>query len=390
MENDVYDLIIIGGGPGGLSAGIYAGRAELKTLIIEKGAVGGQITDSLDIENYPGNPHISGQELMDKFYSHAKENSSVSFLTTKVTGISVRNDGIRIVETKRKGNFLTKSIIINVGSKPRQLGLPGESEFTGNGVSYCATCDAAFYENKHVFVLGSGNQAIENAILLTKYASKVSVAVMHDQGILDCNEVDRREALNNPKIEFLWNSTLSAIKGTNHVDSVIVKNVLTGEEHEEETDGVFSFVGMIPQTDFLDDLINRDDDGYILVNKNKETNVSGIFAIGDCTQTPLGQVITAASDGAVAEVSVENYLKEVRNLEEIFSNGDKQAIVFYSPYDDDSVNELKNIENKYKDEYNVNLIDITKQKILFNKLNIDSNLAVALYDQNTLNQIVNF
>lgn len=390
MENDVYDLIIIGGGPGGLSAGIYAGRAELKTLIIEKGAVGGQITDSLDIENYPGNPHISGQELMDKFYSHAKENSSVSFLTTKVTGISVRNDGIRIVETKRKGNFLTKSIIINVGSKPRQLGLPGESEFTGNGVSYCATCDAAFYENKHVFVLGSGNQAIENAILLTKYASKVSVAVMHDQGILDCNEVDRREALNNPKIEFLWNSTLSAIKGTNHVDSVIVKNVLTGEEHEEETDGVFSFVGMIPQTDFLDDLINRDDNGYILVNKNKETNVSGIFAIGDCTQTPLRQVITAASDGAVAEVSVENYLKEVRNLEEIFSNGDKQAIVFYSPYDDDSVNELKNIENKYKDEYNVNLIDITKQKILFNKLNIDSNLAVALYDQNTLNQIVNF
>lgn len=389
MENDVYDLIIIGGGPGGLSAGIYAGRAELKTLIIEKGAVGGQITDSLDIENYPGNPHISGQELMDKFYSHAKENSSVSFLTTKVTGISVRDDGIRIVETKRKGNFLTKSIIINVGSKPRQLGLPGESEFTGNGVSYCATCDAAFYENKHVFVLGSGNQAIENAILLTKYASKVSVAVMHDQGILDCNEVDRREALNNPKIEFLWNSTLSAIKGTNHVNSVIVKNVLTGEEHEEETDGVFSFVGMIPQTDFLDNLINKDDNGYILVDKNKETNVSGIFAIGDCTQTPLRQVITAASDGAIAEVSVENYLKEVRNLEEIFSNGDKQAIVFYSPYDDDSVNELKNIENKYKDEYNVNLIDITKQKILFNKLNIDSNLAVALYNRKTLNQIIN-
>ena len=389
MENDVYDLIIIGGGPGGLSAGIYAGRAELKTLIIEKGAVGGQITDSLDIENYPGNPHISGQELMDKFYSHAKENSSVSFLTTKVTGISVRDDGIRIVETKRKGNFLTKSIIINVGSKPRQLGLPGESEFTGNGVSYCATCDAAFYENKHVFVLGSGNQAIENAILLTKYASKVSVAVMHDQGVLDCNEVDRREALNNPKIEFLWNSTLSAIKGTNHVNSVIVKNVLTGEEHEEETDGVFSFVGMIPQTDFLDNLINKDDNGYILVDKNKETNVSGIFAIGDCTQTPLRQVITAASDGAIAEVSVENYLKEVRNLEEIFSNGDKQAIVFYSPYDDDSVNELKNIENKYKDEYNVNLIDITKQKILFNKLNIDSNLAVALYNRKTLNQIIN-
>lgn len=389
MENDVYDLIIIGGGPGGLSAGIYAGRAELKTLIIEKGAVGGQITDSLDIENYPGNPHISGQELMDKFYSHAKENPSVSFLTTKVTGISVRDDGIRIVETKRKGNFLTKSIIINVGSKPRQLGLPGEDEFTGNGVSYCATCDAAFYENKHVFVLGSGNQAIENAILLTKYASKVSVAVMHDQGILDCNEVDRREALNNPKIEFLWNSTLSAIKGTNHVNSVIVKNVLTGEEHEEETYGVFSFVGMIPQTDFLDNLINKDDNGYILVDKNKETNVSGIFAIGDCTQTPLRQVITAASDGAIAEVSVENYLKEIRNLEKIFSNGDKQAIVFYSPYDDDSVNELKNIENKYKDEYNVNLIDITKQKILFNKLNIDSNLAVALYNRKTLDQIVN-
>lgn len=390
MENNVYDLIIIGGGPGGLSAGIYAGRAELKTLIIEKGAFGGQITDSLDVENYPGNPHISGQELMDRFYSHVKENSSVSFLMTKVTGISVRADGIRIVETKRKGNFLTKSIIINVGSKPRHLGLPGESEFTGNGVSYCATCDAAFYENKHVFVLGSGNQAIENAVLLTKYASKVSVTVMHDQGILDCNESERREALNNPKIEFLWNSTLSAIKGTNHVNSVIVKNILTGEEHEVKTNGVFSFVGMIPQTDFLDNLIRKDDNGYILVNENKETNVSGIFAIGDCTQTPLRQVVTAAADGAIAEVSVENYLKEIRNLEKIFSNEDKQAIVFYSPYDDNSVDKLKNIENKYKNEYNVNLIDITKQKILFNKLNIDSKLAVALYDQKTLNQIVNF
>ncbi|KRL55763.1 NAD(P)/FAD-dependent oxidoreductase [Furfurilactobacillus rossiae] len=389
MSDEEYDLIIVGGGPGGMTAAIYAGRAELKTLLIEKGSFGGQITDSLDVENFPGSPHLSGQALMDRFKEHVTQSDSVSLLTTRVSGVEAAANHRQIVHTRRRGDYTARAVILDVGAKPRQLGIPGEAEFSGNGVSYCATCDAEFFKNQHVFVLGAGNQAIENAILLTKYASKVSVAVMHDEGILDCNEVDRREAMANNKIEFIWNSTLASINGEDSVTSVTVRNILTGQEHDVDATGVFSFVGMVPQTDFLPDTLVRDVHGYIKVNRNQATNVAGVYAVGDCTDTPLRQVVTASGNGAVAEVNVERYLKETAQLEKIMGDtSGNEAVMFYSPYDDESVKRLEHIEALLTPRYKVNLDDITSQSLLYHQLNIGSDFAVALYQQGHLKQVV--
>lgn len=382
MSDEVYDLGIIGGGFGGMTAAIYAGRAHLKTVLVEKGAWGGQINDSIMVENYPGLPSLPGRDLTAHVKAHAEQyRDDVKMVTGRVETLSVNPDGIKVIHTKRKGDFLCRAVIISTGCKPRVLGIPGEDEYSGNGVSYCATCDGEFYTDKTVAVLGAGNSAISNALLLTHYAKEVICVVMNNPGKLDCNEAEGREAQSDPKMTFIWNSTISAIRGDDTVNGITVKNVLTGEETDMGVDGVFSFVGMVPQTEFLKDSgVNMDKRGYIPVKRNMSTNVPGIYAVGDCTDTLVRQAITAAADGCVAEVQAENYLKETATVDAILGSGKPEAILFYSPYDNAAVAKLHQTEEAASAKgYHFNVIDITRQHLLRDQLGITDSIAVALY-----------
>ena len=291
MDN-IYDLIIVGGGPAGLSAAIYAGRAERSTLLVEKGGYGGRVKDTTEIRNYPGTVSDSGQGLMEKFRAHAESYPTVAFKRSTVTAIH-KEGGLFTVETKRRGAFQARSVILALGTRPRELGIPGESEFTGHGVAYCATCDAEFFRGKNVYVLGAGDQAVEEADYLTRFADRVTIVVLHEKGHLDCNQVSAERAYRNPKLGFIWETTVQEVKGSDHVESLVLKNVTTGETQEVPADGLFFFVGLVPQTDLVQALVERDPGGYLLVNEKKETSLPGLYAVGDCTRTFLRQVVTS-------------------------------------------------------------------------------------------------
>lgn len=307
--NEEYDLIIVGGGPGGLTAAIYAGRAELKTLIIEKGSFGGRITETAEVKNYPGTILDSGINIMAKFEKHAKSYPKNDFKRTTVTEIIHEGEGF-LVRTKRKGDFRSSIVILDTGTVPKVLGISGEEEFVGKGVSYCATCDADFYKDKEIHVLGAGDEAIEESDYLTKFASKVSIIVRHEEGHLNCNSVAKSIIMKNPRVRFIWDSTLESINGTDKVESVSIKNIKTGEITDESTSGIFFYVGMTPKTEIVKKLVELDSKGQILVNEKQETSVPGIYAIGDCTNTFVRQVITAAADGAKAVIAGEKFLRE--------------------------------------------------------------------------------
>lgn len=325
--DSVYDLIIVGGGPAGLSAAIYAGRSERRTLLLEKGSYGGRINDTYEIRNYPGTKADSGQHLMELFREHAAGHPTVELKRTTVTGVRKEDDTF-IVETKRRGDFMARSVILDLGTRPRELNIKGEKEFTGHGVAYCATCDAEFFKGKEIYVLGAGDQAIEESDYLTGFASKVTIVVLHEEGHLDCNEVAAEHAYKNPKIDFVWSSTVQEIKGSDHVESLVLKNVDTGRETEVKADGLFLFVGMVPQTGLVKDMVDCDKAGYIKVNEKMETNVPGLYAAGDCTQTFLRQVVTSAADGAVAAVASERYVKELEQIQGILGPDSGRTVFF--------------------------------------------------------------
>lgn len=382
--NENYDLIIVGGGPAGLSAAIYAGRANRKTLLIEKGNYGGRINDTLEIRNYPGTMSDSGEGLMQRFKAHAQSYETNTLIRTTVTNISKDDDGF-IVHTKRKGDFHAESVILDTGTKPRVLGIPGEKELVGHGVAYCATCDAEFFKGKDIYVLGAGDQAIEEAQYLTGFANSVTVIVLHDEGHLDCNEMAAKQAFQNNKIHFVWNSTLTEIKGEDHVEGLVLKNVVTGEKSIVNTDGIFFFVGMVPQTDIVKDLVSIDRQGYIPVNEKKETSVPGLYAVGDCTQTYLRQVVTSAADGAIAETASERYVKEKHDLDHLLnSESGKIAFLFYNPYETKEIEAVTKYEDIYKKEYQVYRIDMTRQTLLFQLLELKSTVSFALYENGKL------
>ncbi|MDD7384870.1 MAG: FAD-dependent oxidoreductase [Actinomycetaceae bacterium] len=391
MSEEIYDLAILGGGFGGMTAAIYAGRAHLKTLLIEKGAWGGQINDSIMVENYPGLPGLPGRDLTARVKEHAMRFSDLmTTVTSRIESLSVREDGVKVITTKRKGSFLAQAVIISVGCKPRVLGIPGEVEFSGNGVSYCATCDGEFYTDKTVAVLGAGNSAIQNALLLTNYAKEVIVVVMNEPGHLDCNEAEGEEALSNEKMRFVWNSTISSINGSDTVTGITIKNVLTGKSTDRAVDGVFSFVGMVPQTEFLQDSgVQMDKSGYIPVGKDKSTNIPGVYAVGDCTDTLVRQAITAAGDGCVAEQMAEAYVKESRAVSSILSAPGAQAIIFYSPYDNEGVSRLQPTEDALASAgYHMHVIDISRQRLLYDRLGLTDPMAVALYEDGNLKRTI--
>lgn len=385
--DEMYDLIIVGGGPAGLAAAVYAGRSERKTLLLEKGTYGGRINDTYEIRNYPGIMVDTGQHLMEKFKEHAASHQTVDLKRTTVTEIRKEKDVFR-VSTKRRGDFTARSVILDMGTRPRELNIKGEKEFTGRGVAYCATCDAEFFKGREIYVLGAGDQAIEEADYLTGFASKVTIIVLHEEGHLDCNEVAAEHAYKNPKIDFVWSSTVQEIKGGDHMESLVLKNVDTGVEREVKAYGLFLFVGMVPQTELVKDLVTCDHSGYIQVNDKMETNLPGLYAVGDCTQTFLRQVITSAANGAVAAVASERYVKEMGQLQEILSpdSGDV-AFLFYNPYSNEDISKVQELEQSLKENWKIYRQDITRQNLLYQSLKLEKTVAAAFYKNGTLSEL---
>jgi thioredoxin reductase (NADPH) len=303
-----YDVIIIGGGPAGLTAGLYTSRARLKTLLIESGVFGGQMTTTDLVENYPGFPDgISGSELGRLMEEQAKR-FGLESLQDEV--VEVRLEGETKKVLTQEGVYLSRALIICTGTEYRKLGVPGEEEYRGRGVSYCATCDGPFFQDGKVIVVGGGDSALTEALFLTKFVRELYI--VHRREALRATKIYQERAEANPKIKFIWNSVVQAIKGDSIVRLVTVKNVKTGETREIEADGVFLFIGLVPRTQFLKGLVSLDENGYILTNENCETSVRGIFAAGDCRKKLLRQISTSVGDGATAAFAAEKYLEEVK------------------------------------------------------------------------------
>jgi len=306
--SEIYDVLIVGGGPGGLTAAIYGSRARLKTAILEKAKPGGQAATTMEMENYPGFfEKTTGPGVMEQFLAHAKYFGTVIL---KGTAVDVDLSGeVKKVITQTGETYYARSVVLAPGAEPRTLGIPGERKLRGKGVSYCATCDADFFEELDVVVVGNGDAAIEEAMYLTKFAETVTIIVIHDEGVLDCNKMSAERALQNPKIRLVWNSVLDEIVGDELVENVRVKNIKTGDISTLEVNGVFVFVGTVPKTEFLQGKIALDEYGYITTTERMETNIPGVYAVGDARAKYLRQVITAAADGAIAAVAAEKYLE---------------------------------------------------------------------------------
>ncbi|WP_457628952.1 thioredoxin-disulfide reductase [Oceanithermus sp.] len=306
QQDQDYDVIIIGGGPAGLTAGIYAGRGGLKTVILEKGLPGGQIAQTDEVENYPGFPEgITGPELANRMAEQARK-FGAEVVMDEVQGLEKADEGFLVKGFER--NYRAKSVIIATGANPRKLGVPGEDKFYGRGVSTCATCDGFFYRDKEVVVVGGGDAAVEEGIFLTKFASKVTI--IHRRDELRANKVAQQRAFANPKIEFLFSHIVTEVLGDEHVTGVKVKNLKTNEEYVYPTDGVFVFVGSVPNTEFLKGVVELRPDGYVAVTDEIHTSVPGIFAAGDVADPIYKQLATSVGAGTRAAMTAEKWLME--------------------------------------------------------------------------------
>jgi len=302
-----HQLIIVGGGPAGLSAGLYASRSKLDTLLIEKAVLGGQILNAEMVENYPGFPQgISGSELGALIAQQATKYGLLT-IVAEVQGIEIRG-GEKIVSTS-EGQFKAKAVIIAGGSEYSKLGVPGEEEFTGKGVSYCAMCDGAFFRDQVVAVVGGGNVALDDALFLTRFASKV--IIIHRRNQLRATRILQDRAFANPKIEFLWDTVVESITGGKLVREIRLRNVKTGKVLSLQVSGVFVAVGLRPNTGYLKKLLTLDAGGFISVNAQMETGVPGVFAAGDIRAGSIRQVVSAAGDGATAAIAAERFLSLV-------------------------------------------------------------------------------
>lgn len=306
MEN-LYDVIVIGSGPAGLTAGIYGRRAGLSTLVIEGNYIqGGQILNTYEVDNYPGLPGIGGMDLADKMKDHMMAQGT-DILRARVTGITVEGD-VKVVHTPKE-EVRGKTAILAAGAVHRKLGVPGEEKFTGRGVSYCATCDGAFFRDKTVAVIGGGDVAVEDAIFLARACKKVYM--IHRRDELRAAKSLQEALFHTPQVEMCWNKTVSEIGGEQQVQWITVDST-TGEESVRlDVDGVFVAVGITPDTEFVKDLVQLDKGGYIVAGEDGKTSVPGIYAAGDIRTKPLRQIITAAADGANCITSVEEYLREL-------------------------------------------------------------------------------
>ncbi len=363
MSETLYDLIIIGGGPAGLSAGIYGGRARMKTLILEKGSLGGRAFTTREIVNYPGYKETTGPDLMKDMAEHA-QNFGVEVKTEEVKSVDFAGD-IKVVKT-RKGEYQAKAVIVATGTEARVLGIPGERELNGMGVAYCATCDAEFTEGQDVIVVGSGDQGIEEGMFIAKYANSVTVVVLHDEGILDCNKQAAERAFAHPKMNFIWNSVLDSIEGEDEVTGVKIKNTKTGEITDFPCGYVFFFVGMVPGTECVKGQMELDGRGWVHTNEMMETDVPGVFAVGDVRAKYLRQVSTAIGDGAVAATAAERYIEEQKDFQATVVESEKPVLMgFWSPEFGDSLAKLNAVDAANReagDKYKFMEVDITRKK----------------------------
>lgn len=309
----IYDVIILGAGPAGLAAGLYAGRSRLSTLIIEKGQDGGQIAITDEIENYPGQivDGESGPSLVERMSQQA-EKFGAERVSDTIKEVQLEGD-VKTLKSE-KAEYQAKNVIIATGAHARPIGCKGEKEYMGKGVSYCATCDANFFEDFEVYVVGGGDSAVEEAMYLTKFARKVTI--IHRRDELRAAKSIQEKAFANPKIEFFWDSVVEELFGDDILQSMTVKNVKTGEVRTVEADpddgmfGLFGFIGTVPNSDVFKGIIDMDERGYIKTDADMHTNIPGVYAAGDVRIKSLRQVVTAAADGAIAAVQVERSMSD--------------------------------------------------------------------------------
>ncbi len=308
MKGVDYELVIIGGGPAGLTAGLYAARAGLNAVLIEKIVPGGQVIVSDWIENYPGFPEgISGPDLVQKITEQVKR-FDLNIESNEVVSVDLSEPAKKITLNDR--TITTHTIIIATGAFPKKLGVPGEDTFYGKGISSCATCDGPFFKDRIVAAVGGGDTAVQESLFLTKFAKKVYL--IHRRDRLRAEAILQKRALSNEKIEIIWDSVLTDISGLTNVENITVQNVKTGDKKRFSVDGCFIWVGTIPNTKFLADSVKLDEYGFIVADLNMETSVPGVFAVGDVRNTPLRQIATAVGDGAIAAISAENYIENVK------------------------------------------------------------------------------
>ena len=302
----IYDLIIVGSGPAGLAAAIYAQRARLSTLVLEKEYMsGGQVVNTYEVDNYPGLPEIGGFELGMKFREHA-EKLGANFVNIEVRHIGLEDEGrIKVIYTDRE-EYRARTLVLAMGAKHRMLGLPGEKRLAGMGISYCATCDGAFFKGRTTAVVGGGDVAVEDALFLARGCSKVYL--IHRRDELRAAAVLQEQLKKCENVEFIWNSEISGIEGDDHLECLRLVDKQTGEERMLDADGLFIAVGTVPNTAFITNLLQLDENGYIVAGEDGKTNVPGIFAAGDVRTKQLRQIVTAVSDGANAITSVQAYL----------------------------------------------------------------------------------
>lgn len=308
----IYDVVIIGAGPAGMTAAVYTSRANMSTLMLERGIPGGQMANTEDIENYPGFDHILGPDLSTKMFDHAKR-FGAEYAYGDVTEII---DG-KEYKTIKAGDkeYKAYTIIITTGAEYRKIGIPGEEELTGRGVSYCAVCDGAFFRGKEIVVVGGGDSAVEEGAYLTRFADKVTI--IHRRDELRAQKILQERAFANEKIEFIWNTVVKQVNEKDgKVGSVTLESTVDGSQREFETAGVFVYIGLDPLTAPFKELGILDENGYIVTNENMETTIPGIYAAGDVREKLLRQIVTATGDGSIAAQSAQKYLEELKDEQE--------------------------------------------------------------------------
>lgn len=305
MENKHFDVIILGGGAAGLTAGIYLSRAKMKTLIVNEGTAGGQMVLTHEIANYPGVESTGGYMLGSTMKKQATTFGATIFNNSKIESLDISGD-VKSIELARKGKFTSDAFIIATGGRSRPLNVPGETKFKGRGISYCATCDGDFFQDKEIIVVGGGNSALEEAVSLTKYSSKVTVVHQFDH--FQALEHYIEEAKANEKIEFIMESEITEFYGDDKLSRVKIENMKTHESTEMNIDGVFILIGYIPNTEMFESVVDLTDRKEIIASRDMETNIPGVFAAGDCTAKKYRQVTTAVADGTIAGLAAVEYV----------------------------------------------------------------------------------